>query len=217
MRPETGARVRSVTSALTWWSGERLVARLIVLNAGLICFGLGVAFMARADLGLGPWSVLHDGIGKRTGLPLGTIDILVGVPVLAAWLPLGERPGPGTVLSAFVIGLATNVGLGLLQPLADPSLRAVAMLGGIAGVGFGSALYLSTGMGPGPRDGLMTGLCRRLGWPIAGVRTAIELSVLIGGAALGGAIGPGTLIYALAVGPLIAVYLRLLHKRRRNA
>jgi uncharacterized membrane protein YczE len=174
----------------------------------MLCFGIGIALMARADLGLGPWSVLHDGIGRRIGLPLGTVDILLGVLVLTAWIPLRERPGPGTLLSAVVIGLATNVALGIFVRPDAMELRIAAMAAGALLVGLGSALYLSAAMGPGPRDGLMTGLQRRFGWPLARVRTSIEVSVLMVGAVLGGAIGPGTVLYAVIIGPLLALRLR---------
>jgi uncharacterized membrane protein YczE len=174
----------------------------------MLCFGIGIALMARADLGLGPWAVLHDGIGRHTGLPLGTVDILVGIPILLAWIPLRERPGPGTVLSAFVIGLATNVGLELIARPESIVIRVAAMAAGAGLAGLGSALYLSAALGPGPRDGLMTGLQRRFRWPLAWVRTAIEVSVLMAGAVLGGAVGPGTVVYALMIGPLLALILR---------
>jgi len=196
---------------LLWWRGPHLARRLLSLNAGMVAFGLGIAAMARADLGLGPWSVLHDGISRYVGLPLGTVDIIVGIPVLAAWIPLRERAGPGTVLSAFVIGLATNVGLELLPRPESLALRIVALACGAGLVGLGSALYLSAAMGPGPRDGLMTGVQRRFGWPLARVRTGIEVTVLAIGALLGGAIGPGTIVYALVIGPLLALVLRRMH------
>lgn len=194
--------------ALTWWSGPRLLDRLLILNLGMIGIGIGIALMARANLGLGPWAVLHDGLGRQTGLPLGTVDILVGLLVLAAWVPLRERPGPGTLLSAVMIGLATNVGLETIAAPDSVVLRVGAMLAGAAIVGLGSALYLSAAMGPGPRDGLMTGLQRRFGWSLMWVRMGIEVSVLVVGAVLGGAIGPGTVVYALTIGPILTLILR---------
>ena len=195
-------------AALTWWAGPCLIERLIALHIGMLFFGIGIALMARADLGLGPWAVLHDGIGRRTGLPLGTVDILLGVLVLTAWIPLRERPGPGTLLSAVVIGLATNVALDIFVRPDAMELRLAAMTAGALLIGLGTALYLSTAMGPGPRDGLMTGLHRRFGWRLAAVRTAIEVSVLVIGALLGGAIGPGTILYAVTIGPILALILR---------
>jgi uncharacterized membrane protein YczE len=210
-----GTGGRQTVKSLTWWAGDRLVERLVVLLIGMLFFGLGIALMARAELGLGPWAVLHDGIGRQTGLSLGTVDILLGVLVLVAWLPLRERPGPGTVLSAVVIGLATNVGLDLIARLESWPVRGAALAAGMLLIGLGTALYLSAAMGPGPRDGLMTGLHRHFGWRIGYVRTAIEISVLVVGALLGGAIGPGTIAYAVLIGPLIAFFIR--RRRAKNA
>ena len=196
-----------------WRRPTRLFLRFLLLNAGLVAFGIGIAVMARADLGLGPWAALHQGISHHVGLPMGTVEIVVGVLVLAAWIPLRERPGPGTLLAAFVVGLATNVGLDHIQPVGDPTLRVAAMFAGAGLIALGSAFYLSAAMGPGPRDGLMTGIQRRFGWPLAWVRTGIEASALIVGAALGGAIGPGTIVYAVIIGPLLWLILRQMGSR----
>jgi uncharacterized membrane protein YczE len=182
--------------------------RLVSLVIGLCIFGLGIALMARAQLGLGPWSALHEGLGRQIGVPMGTVEILLSIPILLAWIPLRERPGIGTVVSTVVLGLATNAGLALI-PVATRGLPQVAFMAtGTVLVGAGSAMYLAAELGPGPRDGLMTGLQRRFGWPIAPVRTAIEVSVLVLGVILGGTIGPGTVAYAITIGPVLAVLLR---------
>ena len=141
----------------------------------------------------------------------------LGIPVLAAWIPLRERAGPGTVLSAFVIGLATNVGLELLPRPESLALRIVALACGAGLVGLGSALYLSAAMGPGPRDGLMTGIVARTGWPVKWVRTAIELSVIALGWLLGGSVGVGTVLYAVTIGPLVHLFLPIFTIHRRGA
>lgn len=179
--------------------------------------------MARAELGLGPWSVLHDGIAGRTGLQLGTVEILLSLPILLAWLPLGERPGIGTLLSPFLIGFSINAVLALVAPVDGLAAQLSVLAGAIVMVAIGSALYLSARLGPGPRDGLMTGLQRRFGWPIGSVRTGLELAVLAVGVALGGTIGLGTVTYALIIGPAVAVVLRalgshaVLHPQRYNS
>lgn len=195
--------------------------RLLMLVVGLSLFGAGIGLMARANLGLGPWSVLHDGIAVRTGLQLGTVEILLSLPILLAWLPLGERPGLGTLLSPFLIGFSINAVLGLMTPVDGLPSQLSLLVGAIAVVSVGSALYLSAQLGPGPRDGLMTGMQRRFGWPIGPVRTGLELAVLALGIALGGTIGLGTVAYALLIGPAVALILRalgshaVLHPQRR--
>ncbi len=178
-----------------------------MLLLGLLCFGLGIALMAQAGLGLGPWEAFHQGIALHTGLQLGTVSILLGIPILLLWWPLGERPGIGTLLNVAVIGTATNVAIALL-PTAEGTLAQVAMmLLGVVVIGLGSGLYLATDLGPGPRDGLMTGLHHRFGWSIRRARTLIEITVLIAGWALGGTIGIGTVVFALGIGPIVQVFL----------
>ncbi len=185
-------------------------------------FGVGIAAMAQAGMGLGPWEVFHQGISRLTGLPLGTVSILVGIPVLAAWWPLGERPGIGTVINIALIGTATNVALGII-PAADglPPQMAM-MLAGVVTIAIGSGLYLASDLGPGPRDGLMTGLHLRFGWSIRNARTGIELCVLALGFLAGGTVGLGTVVFALGIGPLVQAALRVFDRegrvsRRRRA
>ncbi len=170
-------------------------------------FGIGVAMMAASGLGLGPWEVLHQGIANRTGLALGTVSVLVGIPVLALWWPLGERPGIGTVLNIAIIGPCTNLALPLLpRPDTAPAQLALSAVG-VMVIGLGSGLYLAADLGAGPRDGLMTGIHRRFGWSIRRARTAIEVAALVVGFALGGTVGIGTLLFAFGIGPIVQVLL----------
>lgn len=165
--------------------------------------------MARSDLGLGPWEAFHQGIGRQIGVPLGTVSVLVGVPVLLAWLPLRQAPGIGTILNLLTVGLATNIGLALIPEGTALPVQMVLLVAGIGIFGVGSGLYLAADLGPGPRDGLMTGLHGRLGWSIARARTLLEVSVLVVGFLLGGTIGLGTILFALGIGPLIQLSLRI--------
>jgi uncharacterized membrane protein YczE len=183
--------------------------RLPRLVLGLVTFGLGIAMMAEAGLGLGPWEAFHQGIARQTGLELGTVSILLGIPILVLWWPLGERPGIGTLLNVVLIGSSTNVALALLPTPPDDALvaRLALMLGGVVVIAVGSGLYLSTDLGPGPRDGLMTGLHHRFGWSIRRARTVVELSVLGLGWLLGGTVGLGTVVFALGIGPLVQIAL----------
>ena len=182
---------------------------------GLVLFGVGIALMARAGLGLGPWEVFHQGIASLTGLQLGTVSILVGIPVLAAWYPLGERPGVGTILNIAIIGTATNVAMDLIPAAGELPAQVVMMLAGVGTIAIGSGLYLASDLGPGPRDGLMTGLHLRFGWSIRRARTGIELSVLVLGFLAGGTIGIGTIVFALGIGPAVQVALRVFDREGR--
>ena len=182
---------------------------------GLVLFGVGIGGMAEAGMGLGPWEVFHQGIARLTGLQLGTVSILVGIPVLAAWYPLGERPGVGTVLNIAVIGTATNVAMGIIPAAEGPAQQVAMMLAGVATIAVGSGLYLASDLGPGPRDGLMTGLHLRFGWSIRRARTGIELGVLALGFLLGGTIGIGTIVFALGIGPAVQVALRVFDREGR--
>ncbi|MDQ1324428.1 MAG: hypothetical protein QG587_1764 [Chloroflexota bacterium] len=182
---------------------------------GLVLFGVGIALMARAGLGLGPWEVFHQGIAMLTGLQLGTVSILVGIPVLAAWYPLGERPGVGTILNIAIIGTATNIAMDFIPAATELPVQVVMMLAGVGTIAVGSGLYLASDLGPGPRDGLMTGLHLRFGWSIRRARTGIELSVLILGFLAGGTIGIGTIVFALGIGPAVQVALRVFDREGR--
>jgi uncharacterized membrane protein YczE len=198
--------------------------RLPGLLVGLVGFGLGVALMAQAGLGLGPWEVLNQGVGVQLGIPLGTASILLGIPILLCWIPLREHPGPGTLINIVLIGLATNLGLLIFpSPPADAVVVRVAeLVAGILVIGIASGLYLAADLGPGPRDGLMTGLHHRFGWSIARARLGLELTVLAVGWLLGGTVGIGTVAFALAIGPIVHVALGVFDRdgrviRRRKA
>lgn len=189
--------------------------RLPGLMIGLLMFGVAVAIMVRSALGLSPWEVFHQGVSVRTGVPIGTVSILVGVPVLLLWLPLREPPGIGTVLNILTIGATTNLVLSVLPPTSWLPLQLGYMGVGIALFAVGSGLYLSADLGPGPRDGLMTGIHRRFGWRISLVRGALELSVLAVGWAFGGTVGLGTILFALLIGPLVELSLRVFDRHGR--
>ncbi len=191
--------------------------RIPALMVGLVLFGLGIALMVEAGLGLGPWEALNQGIARQTGQEIGTLSILLGIPILALWWPLGERPGIGTLLNVLTIGTSTNLGIAVLPtPPGDATVVRVAMLvTGVVVIAVGSAIYLSTDLGPGPRDGLMTGAARRFGWSIRRARTAIELMVLVIGWALGGSVGLGTVVFALGIGPLLQLALRAFDREGR--
>ena len=180
--------------------------QLTQLLIGLVAAGLGIALVVRSDLGLGPWDVLHQGIAERTGISMGMVVIGVGVVVLAMWVPLRQPLGLGTVLNVLVVGSALDLFLDVLPEVGNLVARWVALGGGVVAVGVGSGLYLGAGMGPGPRDGVMTGLARR-GTPVWVARTGIEVSALVVGWLLGGTAGIGTLVFALAIGPLVQLFL----------
>jgi uncharacterized membrane protein YczE len=186
-----------------------LPRRLRRLLTGLVAMGAGIGLMADADLGLGPWDVLHQGLSHHTGLSLGTLNIAVGAAVLLLWVPLRQRPGIGTVLNVLIIGVVVDATLALLPEPDHLAVRTAAMLGGVVLMGVGSGLYIGAGLGPGPRDGLMTGVAVR-GHSVRSVRTALEVTVLIMGWALGGTVGVGTVVLAVAIGPLVQASLEWL-------
>ncbi|MDY7101778.1 MAG: hypothetical protein S0880_11375 [Actinomycetota bacterium] len=187
--------------------------RLVSLFGGLVLFGTSMALMVRSDLGLNPWDVLHQGIAERTGVRFGWVVIGVGALVLALWVPLRERPGFGTVANAIVVGLAADAVLAVLEsPDALPA-RTGLLVAGIVLNAVATSLYIGAGLGPGPRDGLMTGLAKR-GLRVGRVRTAIEIIVLAVGWVLGGTVGVGTVAYALAIGPLVQRLLPVLSVHR---
>jgi uncharacterized membrane protein YczE len=166
-------------------------------------FGLSAALMLRSGLGLNPWDVLHQGLDRRTALSFGKVTILTGAMVLLLWIPLRQRPGLGTVSNIIVIGLAADLSLGLIGNVGSLPARAAMLASGIVLNGVATSAYLGASFGPGPRDGLMTGLAARSGWSIRAVRTAIELAVLAAGWVLGGTVGIGTILYAVLIGPIV--------------
>ncbi|GIJ77743.1 Uncharacterized membrane protein YczE [Micromonospora phaseoli] len=187
---------------------HRPARRLTQLFVGLLLYGFSMALMIRSGLGLNPWDVFHQGLSRLTGLTMGTVVIAVGALVLLTWIPLRQRPGVGTVANVVVIGLAVDATLALLPPGGPVALRVVLLVSGIVGNGAATALYLGARLGPGPRDGLMTGFAaRRPGRSLRLVRTVIEIGVLAVGALLGGTVGLGTIAYALTIGPLAQLFL----------
>lgn len=191
--------------------------RLIQLFAGLALYGASLALMLRAALGLGPWDVFHRGLSNHIDLSFGMLLNLVGAAVLLLWIPLRQKPGIGTVANILVIGTAVDLTMLVLPPVEGLGLRAGALVVGVVLNGVAGAMYIGAGLGPGPRDGLMTGLSRRTGWSIRLVRTGIELAVLAIGWLLGGTVGLGTVLYALAIGPLVQAFLPLFTIRDRGA
>lgn len=184
-----------------------MVRRLVALYAGLWLYGFSMAVMVRAALGLDPWDVFHQGVTRHVPLSFGTVTAITGVLVLLAWIPLRQRPGLGTVSNVVVIAISVDAGLWLLPEVSALPLRVAMMLAAVVLNAIATVLYIGAGMGPGPRDGLMTGLVRRTGWSVRLVRTAIEVTVLATGWLLGGSVGVGTLVYAFGIGPLIQVLI----------
>ncbi|WP_326602459.1 hypothetical protein OG930_08200 [Streptomyces sp. NBC_01799] len=189
--------------------GARLTRRLVQLYAGLALYGVSSALLVRAGLGLEPWGVLHQGLAERTGLSIGVVAIIVGAAVLLLWIPMRQRPGLGTVSNVFAIGLAMDGTLALVPEVHGLAGRIPLMVAGIVLNGVATGLYIAARFGPGPRDGLMTGLHRRTGRSIRTVRTAIEVAVVATGFVLGGSLGVGTVLYALSIGPLAQLFLRV--------
>ena len=187
--------------------------RWLMLFAGFLFWGIGLALFVRANLGMGPWDAFHQGLGRQLGITIGEASMIAGVIVLLFWIPLRQRPGFGTIFNVLTIGPATDFGLWLLpQHIESLWLRAAMVLAGMACVGIGSALYLPAGLGAGPRDGLMMGLHGKLGWSIRVARTAVEASALGIGWLMGGTVGIGTLVFAFGIGPLVQASLT--HSRR---
>lgn len=180
--------------------------RLMQLMAGLVVFGFSLALIVESTLGLPPWDVLHQGLARRTGLSLGTLVVIVSLVVLLAWIPLRQRPGIGTVANALVIGPVLDLGLLVLPTPQTWGMRIAFLLGGVLINGIATGAYIGAELGPGPRDGLMTGLAAR-GVPIKIGRTVIEVVVLALGWVLGGTVGIGTVLFALALGPLAHVFV----------
>lgn len=162
--------------------------------------------MLAGGLGLAPWDVLHQGLSERSGLRVGWVVIAVGATVLLLWIPLRQRPGVGTVSNVVVVGLAVDATLALLPAPDTLAGRIAYLLAGVVANGAATGLYIGARLGPGPRDGLMTGLAER-GWSLRLARTAIELSVLATGWLLGGSVGVGTLLYAVSIGPLAHFFI----------
>jgi uncharacterized membrane protein YczE len=186
------------------------------LYAGLVLFGVSVAFFVQARLGLDPWDVLHQGLSERTGVRIGTVAIVVGVIVLLLWIPLRQRLGVGTISNVILVGLTLDLALVVVPEPGPMPLRFLFLAIAIVMNAVATGLYIGAGLGPGPRDGLMTGLAAR-GYSLRVVRTAIELGVLAIGWLLGGTVGVGTALFALTIGPLVHVLIPRLTVRDRVA
>jgi uncharacterized membrane protein YczE len=184
-----------------------LPRRLVQLYAGLVLYGVSMALLVRSSLGVMPWDVLHQGLARQLGWSLGSVTIVVGALVLLAWVPLRERPGLGTLSNVVVVGLAVDAALAVLAAPEGLAGRVAFAASGILLNGVATAAYIGVDLGPGPRDGLMTGLVRRTGRPVGLVRTAIEVMVVATGWLLGGTLGVVTVVYALTIGPLVHVLL----------
>jgi uncharacterized membrane protein YczE len=187
--------------------GRRLPRRLIQLYAGLALYGVSMALIIRSTLGNMPWDVLHQGVAQRLGWSIGTVSIVVGALVLLCWIPLRQRPGLGTVSNVVVIGLAVDTALALVPAPESLALRVGLLAAGVLLNAVATAAYIGVHLGPGPRDGLMTGLVGRTGRSVRLVRTSIEVAVVVTGWLLGGTLGLGTVVYAVAIGPLVQVLL----------
>ncbi len=184
-----------------------MLRRLLQLYIGLVLYGVSTALFVHANLGADPWDVFHLGVAKQLGISFGTVIILTGAAVLLLWIPIRQMPGLGTVSNVIVLGLAADATLAVLPPLESMVARSALLVGAIVLNAIATGMYIGAGFGPGPRDGLMTGLHARTGWSLRGIRTAIELSVLLIGWLLGGKFGVGTVTYALSIGPLIQLCL----------
>jgi len=195
----------------------RLPRRLLQLYVGLALYGASMALFLRSELGNMPWDVLHQGIARFVPVSFGTITVITGALVLLCWIPLRQRPGLGTVSNVLVIGVGVDLALGALPAPAHLAVRIAFLAAGVVLNAVATACYIGARFGAGPRDGLMTGVVARYGWPTRRVRTIIEVAVVAVGFALGGRLGIGTLVYALAVGPLVHPLLPLLRVPERPA
>lgn len=196
--------------------GRRLVRRLSQLYAGLVLFGVSIAVLLRANLGLDSWDVLHQGIALRTGLPFGLVVNVAGALVLFAWIPLKVRPGIGTISNVLVVGVVADLTTRFLATPDNLALRYALLAAGIGLNAMATGAYIGARLGPGPRDGLMLGLAAR-GYSVRMARTCIELTVLVTGWLLGGSVGVGTLAYALAIGPAAQPMIKLFAVRLPSA
>jgi uncharacterized membrane protein YczE len=185
------------------------IRRFVQLLLGLSLYGFASALMVRGDLGLSPWNIFHQGVAKLTHLSFGTVVGLTGAVILLIWIPLRQRIGVGTIANVLVIGSAADISLAWLPRVAGLPMHCAFLVGGIVLTAVASGIYIGAGLEPGPRDGLMTGIVKRFGWSIRAARTGIEIVVLAVGMSLGGKIGVGTLAYALSIGPLAQIFIRI--------
>ena len=194
-----------------------MTSRIVQLLVGLVLYGAGCAIMVRAGIGLDPWTVFAQGLSRQTGVGIGWVTNIVGFLVLLLWIPLRQRPGLGTVANILLVGTSMQATLAVFPAVDGFALQLIAFVAGMVLVAVASGLYIGADFGPGPRDGLMTGLHARFGWPIWAARLGVEASVLLAGWMLGGTVGIGTIIFALGIGPLVHRTLPLFDRRRRAA
>lgn len=205
LRPSRTVPVTRWRSVSRWRTGPMT---FVILCAGLWLFGTGEALLVASTLGVSPWTVLAEGLSVRLPISIGLATLAISTLVLLLWIPLKERPGVGTITNAVVIALALQVMVVVLPSPSHPLARLGFVLGGIVLIGVGSGLYLTTNLGPGPRDGWMTGIHVATGWPISAVRLGIEALVLVAGWLLGGTVGVGTVLFAVLIGPAVGYGLR---------
>lgn len=191
-----------VSNSFTAPLRDRPVQRIVRCSSGLVLFGAGISFLVRARFGLAPWDVFHQGISEHLNIPIGTIILLTSLVVMLLWIPLDQPFGLGTILNAIEIGLSVNLILPLIPEIHSIAARILMMFAGIGVVAIASGLYIGSGLGPGPRDGLMMGLNSK-GYKMSRARTFIEVCVLVAGIALGGQAGIGTVLFAAGIGPLV--------------
>ncbi len=184
-----------------------MTRRITQLLIGLAMYGISLAMFIRAGLGLDPWDVFHQGVSEKTGFSIGVVVIAVSFLVLLLWIPLRQMPGFGTLANAILVGVFADLGLWLIPEFSHLGGQIAMLAGAVILNGIASACYIGARLGPGARDGLMTGLVRRTGWSVRLVRTGIEVVVLAVGFLLGGSVGVGTVVYALAIGPIVQVLL----------
>jgi uncharacterized membrane protein YczE len=193
-----------------------MTRRVLQLLIGLLLYGAGCGLMVRAGWGVDPWTVLAEGVSLHTGIGVGWMANILGAVVLLVWIPLRQKPGIGTIANVLLVGTAIQVTITVIPVAPDPVTGGLMLLGGTALVALATGLYLGASFGPGPRDGLMTGLHRRLGWPVWLCRLLIESTVLVVGWLLGGTVGIGTVVFALCIGPLVHHALPLFDLERRR-
>ena len=194
----------------SFFTTQKLPVRLLRLLLGLALYGVSIALMIRGNIGASPWDVFAQGLSRTTGISFGLCTIIISGVVLLLWIPLRQRPGFGTIANAVLVGVFADVGLAVI-PQADHLVwQVLFFVAGLFMLAFATALYIGAGLGPGPRDGLMTGLVRVSGRPVWLIRTGIELTVVVVGFFLGGVVGAGTAAFALGVGPLTQLTLRWL-------
>ena len=196
-----------------------IARRLLQLYTGLVLYGVSTAMFVRANLGADPWNVFHLGVARIFSLNIGMVMIGVGALVLLLWIPLRQKPGLGTISNVIVLGLAADAALALMPPIESLVARSFLLFAAILVNAIATGMYIGAGFGSGPRDGLMTGINARTGWSVRSVRTAIELTVLLAGWLMGGTFGVGTVLYALAIGPLIQICLpwfRIVPRAQKN-